>query len=125
MATREDYLASKVMRLTEDCGSHKAGTLWCPYFEKDDESSRPGFVRAGCSGPVRDPDWDYLFLSAMEVVPATRLPAKPEEELASLWRDTKQAMDILPTWWGRHFQARMLEAVADECRRVATLLREG
>lgn len=124
MATREDYLASKVMRLTDDCGCHKAGTLWRPYFEKDDVSSMPGFVRAGCIGPVRDSDWDYLFLPAMEVVPATSLPAKPEEELASLWRDTRQVMDTLPTW-GRHFQARMLEAVADECRRVATLLREG
>lgn len=127
MATREDYLQGKLFEVISDDADFMRGTRMRPYLSKDDGTDSPGFVPADHVGSVLFHHWNYVPFKYLKVVGDALPESKPgasSEKLSELLRDVQTALDTLPEF-KLHFQVVMLDAIADECRRVATLMRKG
>lgn len=127
MATRDDYLKGKLFEVISDGVAFRRGTHLRPYLAQDDGSDIPGFVPANHVGSVLFHHWEYVPFKHLQVVDDALPESKPgasSEQLSELRRDVQTALDTLPKF-KLHFQLLMLDAIADECRRVAALMRKG
>jgi hypothetical protein len=127
MATREDYLKGKLFEVVSDDVDFLRGSRLRPFLSKDDGTDSPGFVNADHTGSVLYHHWNYVPFKDLKVVGDALPESKPganSEKLSELLRDVQTALDTLPDF-NLHFQLLMLDAIADECRRVATLMRKG
>ena len=127
MATRDDYLQGKLFEVISDDADFVRGTRLRPYLPKDDGTNGPGFVPADHEGSVLFHHWNYVPFKDLKVVGDALPESKPgasSEMLSELLRDVQTALDTLPEF-KLNFQLHMLDAIADECRRVAVLMRKG